>query len=71
MADINKALSKHSIGDGLTDGELSTLTDLFTRMESDLGRLSRHYNAGFGLAHKAALRELQVLESFRDARERR
>lgn len=68
--DLNATLKKFSVGDGLTDDELGALIDLFTRLEYDLMTLTQHYDAGFGLAHKEARRNLQTLESFKYVRER-
>ena len=68
--DLNAALKKFQYGDGLTDKELGALIELFTRVEHDLMTLMQHYDAGFGLARKDALRQLQTLESFWHARER-
>lgn len=69
MADLNRALKKYSYGDGLTDQELVEVIDLFTRLEDDLCTLVRHFDPGYGLAHKAAMHELQRLECFARARE--
>lgn len=68
--DLNAALKKYSHGDGLTDAELAEVLNLFERLENDLCTLSRHFDAGYGITHKAAMREMQTLESFSHARER-
>lgn len=70
MADVNSALQKFSVGDGLDDDELKVLHKFFENTEQHLHQLERYYDAGFGLARKAALANLQTLESFKHARNR-
>jgi len=67
---IPEVLEKYSVGDSLDDAELKALFEFFEKAEDTLHKLARFYNAGFGLAHRAALNDLQVLESFKNARKR-
>ena len=65
------ALAKFAVGDGIEDNELNELIKLFRRAENDLRKLTHQFNAGFGLARKEALSNLQRLESFKLARARK
>ena len=67
---LNHALAKLRVGDSITDSELSELVKFYTRLEADLGSLSRHRDPGFGLAYSSVLRDLQTVTSFQDARKR-
>ena len=68
MPDMKVALNKLSVGDGLTDKELADAIKLFKRMEDDLRTVTRFFDKGYGLTHRAAMHELQRLECFAGAR---
>jgi len=69
--ELKLALARFKVGDGIDNVELNALLKLFERVHNDLQKLSRQFDAGFGLARKEALSNLQRLESFKFARERK
>lgn len=70
MADLNKALAKLSVGDGLTDDELGDTFALFERLEYDLETLALHFEPGFKLALDRVRNEKRRLEGFISNRSR-
>lgn len=65
------ALARFKVGDGLDNKELNALIELFERVNNDLRKLTHQFDAGFGLAHKEVLSNLQQLKSFKLARDGR
>lgn len=65
------ALARFKVGDGLDNKELNALIELFERVNNDLRKLTHQFDAGFGLARKEVLSNLQQLKSFKLARDGR